>query len=184
MDAARELFAESADFPLSEVARRAGVGQGTLYRNFPDRADLAAAVMAEEVERVERLAAEHAEDQSAFFVVLRDLVERMVRSHALRDLARRDPVVGPAAAAAKERFAEIVKGPLREAKAAGLLRRDLTVDDVFLLASMIKGALDGVEDPVVRATAATRALTLALEGAAPTRPPFERPGAGRRAKRS
>ena len=60
--AARELYAESADVPMYEVARRAGVGQGTLYRNFPDRSDLAAALIAEIFELEEQLAAEHAGD--------------------------------------------------------------------------------------------------------------------------
>ena len=44
--AARELFAESADVPMYEIARRAGVGQATLYRNFPDRRNLAASLLA------------------------------------------------------------------------------------------------------------------------------------------
>ncbi len=54
--AARELFAESADAPMCEIARLAGVGQATLYRNFPDRRDLAAALLVEQMEQTERLA--------------------------------------------------------------------------------------------------------------------------------
>lgn len=50
IEAASELFAEQGlDVPLDEVARRAGVGNATLYRNFPTRADLIVAVYAEEV---------------------------------------------------------------------------------------------------------------------------------------
>lgn len=42
--AAREVFAESGiDVPMEEIARRAGVGVGTLYRRYPTRADLIAA---------------------------------------------------------------------------------------------------------------------------------------------
>ena len=48
--AAKELFDERGlDVPIDEVARRAGVGNATLYRNFPSRADLIVAVYAEEV---------------------------------------------------------------------------------------------------------------------------------------
>ncbi|MEH3055430.1 MAG: helix-turn-helix domain containing protein [Patulibacter minatonensis] len=44
--AARELFAEQGvDAPMDEVARRAGVGAGTLYRHFPDRGALVLAVV-------------------------------------------------------------------------------------------------------------------------------------------
>ncbi|HAN25892.1 MAG TPA: TetR/AcrR family transcriptional regulator, partial [Microbacterium ginsengisoli] len=43
--AAREVFGEQGlSAPLSAVARRAGVGQGSLYRHFPTRTALAAAV--------------------------------------------------------------------------------------------------------------------------------------------
>ncbi|MBL7498418.1 helix-turn-helix transcriptional regulator [Frankia sp. CNm7] len=49
--AARTLFDErGADVPLDEVARRAGVGNATLYRNFPSRGDLLVAVYSEEVD--------------------------------------------------------------------------------------------------------------------------------------
>src|ERR1700712_4235224 len=76
--AARELFADSADVAMCEVARRAGVGQATLYRNFPDRSSLAAEVLGEQVDRVAQLAADHTGDADAFFVLLRALVEAMV----------------------------------------------------------------------------------------------------------
>lgn len=53
--AAREVFAEDGpDASLNEIARRAGVGPGTLYRHFPNRHALVAAVV---VERVELLSA-------------------------------------------------------------------------------------------------------------------------------
>ncbi|HEY3681911.1 MAG TPA: TetR/AcrR family transcriptional regulator [Streptosporangiaceae bacterium] len=48
--AARDLVAEAGnDVALDEVARRAGVGNATLYRHFPTRADLLVAVYADEV---------------------------------------------------------------------------------------------------------------------------------------
>ena len=88
--AARELFAERGDVPMYEVARLAGVGQATLYRNFPDRRNLVAALLEEHLERVEQLAAEHDGDPDAFFVLLRAIVETMASSHALGELARED----------------------------------------------------------------------------------------------
>src|SRR5436305_13281603 len=86
LDAARELFAECVGVPLYEVARRAGVGQATLYRNFPDRRNLAAALLAEHMEQTEQLAAAHADDPDAFFVLLRNVVEIMARFHAVGEL--------------------------------------------------------------------------------------------------
>jgi AcrR family transcriptional regulator len=59
--AAREAFAErGASTSLEEIARRAGVGIGTLYRNFPNRQALLEAVYVDEVEDVSRSAAEFA----------------------------------------------------------------------------------------------------------------------------
>jgi AcrR family transcriptional regulator len=49
--AARDVFAEQgAEAALDDIARRAGVGNATLYRHFPTRGDLLVAVYAEEVE--------------------------------------------------------------------------------------------------------------------------------------
>src|SRR5215475_11667202 len=57
--AAREAFAEGGESTsLEEIARRAGVGIGTLYRNFPNRQALLEALYVNEVEEVCRSAAE------------------------------------------------------------------------------------------------------------------------------
>jgi AcrR family transcriptional regulator len=168
LDAARELFAECADVPMYEIARRAGVGQATLYRNFPDRRNLAAALIAEHLEQFERLAAEHAGDPDAFFVLIRNVVETMARFHAIGELAREDACLGSELDRRRRRLAELLKEPLRAAKAAGTLRRDLTVDDVFLMVSMLKGAVDGADGPAARAATVSRALTLVLDGLVPS----------------
>lgn len=167
--AARELFAECADVPLYEVARRAGVGQATLYRNFPDRRDLAAALLLEEMEHTEQLAADHAGDPDAFFVLLRDVVDTIARFHALGELAREDTCLGSALDARRRRLRELLREPLRAAKAAGTVRCDLTIDDVFLVVLMVKGAIDGTDGAPARAAAAGRALALLLDGMTPAR---------------
>jgi AcrR family transcriptional regulator len=166
LEAARELFAESADVPMCEVARRAGVGQATLYRNFPERSALAAEVLGEQVERIVLLAAEHTGDPDAFFVLLRSLVEGMARVYVLSELARQDSCVGSQLERDRQRVAELMKRPLRDAKAAGVLRRDVSLEDVFLVLLMVRGAMERADGPAARAAAASRALTLALDGLA------------------
>ena len=53
LEAATAAFAEhGADAPLDDIARRAGVGIGTLYRHFPTRLDLQAAVYRSQVQTV------------------------------------------------------------------------------------------------------------------------------------
>lgn len=64
LEAAKTVFAESGvDAPVREIAARAGVGVGTVYRHFPRRADLVAAVFRREVDACAAeapvLAAEH-----------------------------------------------------------------------------------------------------------------------------
>lgn len=52
IDAAHELFAENPLVPLNDVAKRAGVGPGTLYRHFPSREDLILAAYQHDIERL------------------------------------------------------------------------------------------------------------------------------------
>lgn len=57
IEVAREVFKEQGmDAPLDEIARRAGVGPGTLYRHFPSRENLHDAVMQAWVEEVQEYA--------------------------------------------------------------------------------------------------------------------------------
>ena len=108
--------------------RRAGVGQATLYRNFPSRGALAAEILDEHVERIAALAAEHAGEPDAFFVLLRGLVDGMVDLYGVAVLARRDADTDSQLEGARRRIAELLKEPLRDAKAAGTLRRDFSAD--------------------------------------------------------
>jgi AcrR family transcriptional regulator len=65
LDAARQVFTErGSDASLEEIARRAGVGVGTLYRHFPTRQDLIQAVYVEEVEALCRSAEDSADGSS------------------------------------------------------------------------------------------------------------------------
>jgi AcrR family transcriptional regulator len=169
--AARALFAESSDVAMCEVARRAQVGQATLYRNFPDRNALVAEILTEHVDRIARLAAECAEDPDAFFVLLRYLVEGVVDLYALGELARQDASVDSQLECSRQRIADILQRPLNEAKAAGALRRDASIEDVFLILLMVRGAMARADGAAARAASANRVLTLALHGleTAPTR---------------
>jgi AcrR family transcriptional regulator len=52
LQVAREAFAEGGDVSMNQIAQRAGVGPGTLYRNFPTREALVLAVYRHEVDRL------------------------------------------------------------------------------------------------------------------------------------
>jgi AcrR family transcriptional regulator len=164
LEAGRELFADSADVAMCQVARRAGVGQATLYRNFPDRAALAAEILGERIERIAELAADHDGDPAAFFVLLRSLVDSMAGLYALAQLAREDARADQRLQQNRLVVAELLRRPLRDAKAAGTVRRDLSIDDVFLMLSMVRGAMAGASGVAGRSEAGHRALVLMIGG--------------------
>lgn len=162
--AARELGANSTDVAMSQIAKRAGVGQATLYRNFPDRGALAAEIVDEHVERIAALATEHEGDPDAFFVLLHSLIGGMVTMYALAVLARSDTTTDSRLKSGRKRIAEILKGPLSQAKGNGAVRRDLSIDDLFLLLAMARGAMEGLPDAASRSAVAHRLLVLQLGG--------------------
>lgn len=167
LSAARELFALSGEVPMYEISRHAGVGQATLYRHFPDRSSVAAAIFAEELEGLERLAAEKAGDPDAFFALMRAVAAVQTQFYGLVDCMSGVPGAPAETAQLKERFLALVEGPLRDAKAAGLLRPDFGIEDVFLLIAMIGGALDKAVGSDEGAALAERAQTLLVEGIGP-----------------
>ena len=171
LEAGRELFADSADVAMCQVARRAGVGQATLYRNFPDRGALAAEILGERVERIVELAADHTDDPDAFFVLLRSVVDTMAGVYALAELAREDARTDQGLKQNRLVVVELLRGPMRDAKAAGTLRRDLSIEDVFLMLSMVRGAMAGAHGLAGRSEAGHRALALMVDGVAPSAGP-------------
>lgn len=54
IDVATKAFTEDVDIPLDEIAKRAGVGIGTLYRHFPTRCELVLAVYGDQVSGIEQ----------------------------------------------------------------------------------------------------------------------------------
>ena len=114
---------------------------GKNNRNSPDRRALAAELLGEHVQRLALLAAQCAGDADAFFVLLRRLVETVVELYALGELAREDASVGSQLQRHREYVAPLMRRPLADAKAAGALRRDTSLEDVFLVVAMARGAM-------------------------------------------
>ncbi|MCO1660652.1 helix-turn-helix domain-containing protein [Pseudonocardia humida] len=156
LTAAREVFARRGlDAPLSAVARRAGVGQGSLYRHFPDRVSLALAVFDENLDALERAAAH---PDATLAGLLAALTEQVVASTAFIDLL--------AGASDDARLAEPARrvraalGPaLAAAREAGTVRPDIDLDDLLVAIAMVAGAVAGAP-PDRRRTVARRAWEL------------------------
>jgi AcrR family transcriptional regulator len=139
--AAREVFAEQgADAPLGEVARRAGVGNATMYRHFHARHDLVIAVYADEVTALCARAGTCAAEVSAgeaLFGWLRGLVEHLATK---RDVAVALTATG-GRSALFERWHHAVVGAasvlLARAQGAVEVRPDVDAADLVLLAAGI-----------------------------------------------
>ncbi|MFN6548301.1 TetR/AcrR family transcriptional regulator [Mycolicibacterium nivoides] len=96
LDAAAAAFIETGiDTPVREIAARAGVGMGTLYRHFPTKADLVVAVYRHQVEACVDVAAllliEADSPQQALTRWVDTFVEFLVTKHGLANVLHGDP---------------------------------------------------------------------------------------------
>ncbi|HEY7073788.1 MAG TPA: TetR/AcrR family transcriptional regulator [Solirubrobacteraceae bacterium] len=133
--AAREAFAErGASTSLEEIARRAGVGIGTLYRNFPNRQALLEAVYVDELDSLCQSAAEFEgmEPWEGFAGWVRRLVGYMATKHALAqelfEYVDRDAPLFQSCRASLFAAGEPL---LARAQQAGAVRPDTTVSEVI-----------------------------------------------------
>ncbi|MCU1514898.1 MAG: Transcriptional regulator, TetR family [Microbacteriaceae bacterium] len=156
--AAKTVFAsDGADASLEDIARLAGVGIATLYRNFPTRAALLEAVYFEEVDQLCRSAADFTgmPPWEGLEGWLRRFVDYAVTKKALIDsLNRQQPAFANAATAMYA-----AGGPLLEAaQAAGEARPDVSIDDLMrLLIGVISVNVSGADQR-------ERMLQLTLDG--------------------
>ena len=141
LEAARRLVAEQGtEVAMGEIARAAGVAVGTLYRHFPNKADLLAAVVNEYVEilaedaqdawaRVEAGRADAAQELLEF---LERALEMIARSHTAKVVAR---ALGAEVdyAEPETRAIEALERLIEAGREDGRLRSDLTVSDLYIL---------------------------------------------------
>jgi AcrR family transcriptional regulator len=168
LGAARDVFVEQGTgAPLEEVARRAGVGIGTLYRRFPDRQALQRAVALDTLIRVTQEA--HlalAEEPDAFRALARymhraiDLRVGAIMPRLMAQLSLEDGLL----LQARDEAAVPVRALIDAAQANGTLRPDVDFGDIGLLIARLCQPLLG---PIPHNTAddlAHRHLALLLDG--------------------
>ncbi|MEV4458196.1 helix-turn-helix domain-containing protein [Microbispora sp. NPDC049633] len=141
--AAQELFLEQGvDVPLEEVARRAGVGVGTLYRRFPDRDALLRAVGEESLRRLVDLAeTSWREEPDAWHALCRFLrgsvaLRLGVLPAKLEPHLHQRLRVGPDLHEMRQRVIAAVLRMIERAQADGALRADIGPGDVALLMTL------------------------------------------------
>lgn len=134
--AARELIAERGlEVGFDEIARRAGVGVGTVYRRFPDRRALAGALFADKIGELiavaeEALLVEDAWESFLTFVLLS--IREQQRDRGLLEVLSTEDFGDPELLDLRTRAAGTVDEVLGRAQRAGLVREDLTAVDVIL----------------------------------------------------
>jgi AcrR family transcriptional regulator len=179
LQAAEEALSDASGAvpSLEDIARRAGLGRSTLYRNFSDRHELAAAVITEKIQELKDAIAAVLDGRRTFRDLLTWVLELQLEMRPLTALTRQLPERDQQAVA--DRLIRILAVPFEHAQATGELRPDLQPADLFLIFSMLDGAaghaqLSGPDvDPQI-----TRMITVLLDGlfGAPAWPPTS--GAG------
>lgn len=148
LEVAHEVFAaEGLAVPIDEIARRAGLGVGTLYRHFPTKESLFAAIV---VSRMEKVVADArallAHDTTAPDEALFQFLERMVEGWS----QKKDFIDAIASAGldlkgvvrAKKDLHESVEALVARAQNAGKVRPDVSVAEIFALLAGALGSLD------------------------------------------
>jgi AcrR family transcriptional regulator len=147
LQAATDAFAaEGLSVPLDEIARRAGVGPGTLYRHFPTKGALFEAVLHDRLQRLadDARALRHAEDPAT---ALLDFISRLAAGAAFkRDLADALAASGGAElnatlTATATRLRQEIGHLLTRAQHTGAIRDDITTADLMALITGIIAAL-------------------------------------------
>jgi AcrR family transcriptional regulator len=147
---ARAVFLEDGvDAPLDEIARRAGVGAGTLYRHFPSRNDLVAAVYLDDInalcEQAEELG-KTLEPRSALTAYL-DLqlnfgLRKLGLQKAIKEMLAEQAHQSETFSQCRNRLVEIVDDLLARAQDAGVARPDMDGQALIKLIHAVSAACE------------------------------------------
>ena len=171
LKAAAEVFTERGlDVSLDEVARRAGVGVGTVYRRFGTKEDLVEALFVDRIEEVAGLAEEAAKAPDPWSGLVRFMeraAELMAGDVGLRQMLMFATYGGDSTWYARERNAPLVRRLLERAQAAGQVRSDLRPTDIPFIVFVLTEAAQFARQ--VSPEIWRRYLTLVIDGLRPDR---------------
>ncbi|MFC5670241.1 TetR/AcrR family transcriptional regulator [Streptomyces incanus] len=164
LEVALAELTRSADTPLSVIAKKAGVGQGTLYRNFPGREDLVLEIYRHEMRRVADSAARLLETREPDRA-LREWMDRlalfaMTKAGLADALRQATGAPGSPARPGPNPVLEAAELLLRACEEAGTIRPGVTSDDMILAIGGL-WQLDPAGDWRPRAT---RLLDIVMDG--------------------
>lgn len=182
LEAADAVFSERGlDVGVGEIAQRAGVGRGTLFRNFASKQDLIAAIVVERMHDAVRAGHDLLQSGSAadgVFDFIAAIAGRQHLDRALFEAVADEFLANPEIRAAHAEVIEVLEALLDAAKRDGCVRADVGALDVVM---MLKGACaaasafgDAKPDilerhlDLVRAAISTPARLQPLRGTPPT----------------
>jgi AcrR family transcriptional regulator len=144
LDAAAEVLAEQGpNASVDEIARRAGVGHGTVFRRFPTKEALVAAVVCKRLDEESSAAGElldRADAGEAFDAFVWHIAEVYARDRCIFEGLPHCAEI-PEVAEAKKRFIDLAGRLVTRAQAEGAVRPDLRPEDVpMLIGSTILGS--------------------------------------------
>jgi AcrR family transcriptional regulator len=131
--AARERFGECGlECQMEDIARTAGVGVGTVYRHFPTKGDLIAALVSDRFGRLAERAEEALAQEDpweAFCDLMRYSAEHQVRDRALSEFLSSQPQLAQHEAV-ESGLADLTEQLIAKAQRAGAMRKDAVIEDV------------------------------------------------------
>lgn len=150
LGAAKELFAdEGLDAQMPDVAKAAGVGVGTVYRHFPTKDDLIAALVAWRFERLAEKAREGLETEDAWDGIsefIRFAAQIQADDRGLCEVMGSRPEVMDAAARGAG-LPELCAKLVERAQRSGQLRPDLAWEDIPMIACGLGGIAQAAVGP-------------------------------------
>ncbi|MPQ97561.1 TetR family transcriptional regulator [Modestobacter sp. I12A-02628] len=166
---AMDVFAERGlDAGFDEIARRAGVGVGTVYRRFPRREDLVVALFEDRLQAVIGIGQAAALDPDPWTGLLgfvTGMVELQVSDRGLREVISQTAPLPSAFRESIDRVHAVAGDLLERAQRAGVVRSDVAVSDLVALTGMLT-AVAGPDVPELwRRYAALVAAGLRADGA-------------------
>jgi AcrR family transcriptional regulator len=147
LDAAAAVFAERGlEASTAEIARRAGVGQGTVFRRFPSKDDLVAAIVVDRLHEITDTARWLLADpppEGAVLAFMAQLASIHVRDRGLIEAVNGTRALAdPAVHDAHGDLMDVLEDVVRTDREAGLVREDLGAFDVMALGKAVASACE------------------------------------------
>jgi AcrR family transcriptional regulator len=138
LEAAEDAFAEHGnEASVADIAKRAGVGQATIFRRFATKDDLIAAVFVRKISQVAEVAESAARKRSAWDglrAFMTYVTELQVKDQGFfQGYAERIMAENPELREQKQTVGEQIESLVERAKAEGSLREDIKVEDIHAL---------------------------------------------------